>query len=236
MKTLDRLIITLAVLVGGGSIILLVLGGSRAFTDFGWYERDLLLWDAGLSLIFFVQHSGMVRKSFRAWLARRVPSVYHGAVYSIASGIVLAAVVLCWQRSDVVLWAAQGMQRVLMHGVGFLGVLVFIWGARSFQSFDILGISPIRARLHGRGFQPGPFEIRGPYSWVRHPLYSAILVMFWSNPDITTDRLLFNTLWSAWIVGSTFLEERDLVREFGTQYTEYQHHVPMLIPYRKPWP
>jgi protein-S-isoprenylcysteine O-methyltransferase Ste14 len=59
--------------------------------------------------------------------------------------------------------------------------------------------------------------------------------MFWSNPDITTDRLLFNTLWSAWIVGSTFLEERDLVREFGAVYTEYQEHVPMLVPFRRPW-
>jgi methanethiol S-methyltransferase len=235
MKTLDRVIITLAIIIGVGSILLLVVGGSRAFTDFGLSERDLLLWDAALSLLFFLQHSGMVRKPFRAWLARAVPPVYHGSVYTVASGIVLAAVVICWQRSDVVLWSGQGMEPILMHGVGFLALLVFAWGVLSFESFDIFGVAPLRARLHGRVFQSGPFEVRGPYQWVRHPLYSAILVMFWSNPDITSDRLLFNALWTAWIVGATVLEERDLVREFGTLYTEYQAHVPMLVPFRRPW-
>jgi protein-S-isoprenylcysteine O-methyltransferase Ste14 len=38
------------------------------------------------------------------------------------------------------------------------------------------------------------------------------------------------------MIGATYLEERDLVREFGTQYTEYQRHVPMLVPFRRPWP
>jgi methanethiol S-methyltransferase len=236
MNTRDRLIVALAVVIGTGSIILLVLAGSRTFTDFGWSERDILLWDATLSLLFFIQHSGMVRKQFRTWLAPVIPAVYHGAVYTLGSGIVLAAVVICWQRSGIVFWAGEGMERIVMQGIGFLGVLVFAWGVRSFQTFDIFGIAPLRARLHGRTFVPGPFEIRGPYRWVRHPLYSAILLMFWTNPDITADRLLFNTLWSAWIVTATWLEERDLLREFGALYTEYQTYVPMLIPFRRPWP
>ena len=90
-------------------------------------------------------------------------------------------------------------------------------------------------RLQGRTFEHGPFEVRGPYRWVRHPLYSGILVLLWTNPDITTDRFLFNVLWSAWIVGATFLEERDLLREFGAQYRAYQKYVPMLLPFRRPW-
>ena len=102
----DRILIALALLLGGGSILLLAAGGSHAFTDFGWSERDLLLWDAFISLLFFVQHSGMVRKPFRAWLARSVPQDYHGALYSVVSGIMLAFVVVVWQRSGVMIWTA----------------------------------------------------------------------------------------------------------------------------------
>lgn len=69
---------------------------------------------------------------------------------------------------------------------------------------------------------------------MRHPLYLFTLVMIWSCPDLTADRLLFDVLWTAWIFGATRLEERDLVRDFGDLYREYQARVPMLVPYRIP--
>lgn len=236
MNTKDRLMIVLAVVLGGGSVLLLGIGGSVAFTHFGWNEQDLLLWDAFLSALFFVQHSGMVRRPFRAWLTRSVDRPYHGALYSIASGIVLAVVVVFWQRSGVTLWFAEGSARVVLRAGLLLAMLLFAWSALSIRSFDILGIGPLRARLHGQAYAPGPFEIRGPYRWMRHPLYTGVLLLLWSHPDITADRLLFNILWSAWVVVATFLEERDLVHEFGEQYRMYQRSVPMLVPYRRPYP
>jgi protein-S-isoprenylcysteine O-methyltransferase Ste14 len=45
------------------------------------------------------------------------------------------------------------------------------------------------------------------------------------------DRLLYNVLWSIWVVIGTFLEERDLVVDFGEPYRDYQRKVPMLIPW-----
>ena len=45
-----------------------------------------------------------------------------------------------------------------------------------------------------------PFIVRGPYRWVRHPLYAFSLVMIWSGPVFTVDRLLHNALFSIWIV------------------------------------
>ncbi len=77
-----------------------------------------------------------------------------------------------------------------------------------------------------------PFTIRGPYRYVRHPFYFFILVMIWSCPETTLDRLLFNCLWSIWIVAGTVLEERDLTEEFGQKYRDYQKDTPMLIPWK----
>ncbi|MFW6284408.1 MAG: methyltransferase family protein, partial [Desulfosalsimonas sp.] len=73
---------------------------------------------------------------------------------------------------------------------------------------------------------------RGPYKFVRHPLYFFSLLMIWSCPDITADRLVFNVLWSGWIVTGAWLEEKDLVRDLGRQYRDYQKSVPMLIPWK----
>ena len=63
------------------------------------------------------------------------------------------------------------------------------------------------------------------------------LVIIWCSPDVTADRLLFNVLFTAWIVLGTLLEERDLAAEFGETYSDYQRKVPMLIPWklRKPF-
>ena len=63
-------------------------------------------------------------------------------------------------------------------------------------------------------------------------MYSAALLLFWSYPDLTADRLLFNVLWTLWVVVGTVLEERDPVVAFGDPYRDYQRQVPMLIPWR----
>ena len=62
-----------------------------------------------------------------------------------------------------------------------------------------------------------------------------MILMIWSYPDVTSDRLLFNVLWTVWIVIGSCFEEIDLIAEFGDAYLEYQKRVPMLIPFLK-WP
>jgi len=81
---------------------------------------------------------------------------------------------------------------------------------------------------------PATMVVRGPYRWIRHPLYLTTLLMIWSCPDLTADRLMFNFLFTGWIIVGTVLEERDLVADYGDDYRNYQRRVPMLIPYRKP--
>ncbi|HVP81108.1 MAG TPA: NnrU family protein [Thermodesulfobacteriota bacterium] len=233
-RLLDYALIVLAAVFGIDSILLLIARGSSGYTHFGWSEVNILLWDTLLSLIFFVQHSGMVRRSFRARLASVVQARYQGAIYTIASGIALTVVVFFWQRSETGLVVLQGTPRLIATACSLLSALVFVLSAYSLRSFDPLGIGPIRSHLRAMDRQPGPFVMRGPYRWVRHPLYSCILVLFWANPDLTLDQLLFNLLWTSWIYAGALLEERDLKHEFGDVYLRYQKAVPMLVPWRGP--
>jgi len=237
-KLLDYIFIVLAIVFGAGSVLLLVVGDSidRTALYVSRSDVNILLWDTLLSLFFFVQHSGMVRKGFRRHVTRVFPPRYDNAIYAIASGIALVIVVIFWQRSETNILVLQGIPRTIASLCNLTGVLLFILGAASLRPFDPLGIGPIRSHLRATAYRPGPIAIRGPYRWMRHPLYMAVLVMFWSNPNVTADRLLFNVLWTVWICVATVLEERDLTAEFGDAYLQYKKTVPMLIPWKIPRP
>ncbi len=232
-KAIDYIMIALAIIFGGGSIVLL-FGTGTAWYAFGWTEWAVLVWDAFLSFVFFIQHSGMVRDGFRKRLSAFVPPRYLGAVYSIASGVALIAVVVLWQRSALMVYHADGVLYWMLRCVALAAVVFFVLSLISFKSFDMLGLKPIRYHLRGIVPRRSPFVVRGAYRWVRHPFYACILVLFWTEPVVTADELLFNIVWSGWIyVGSTF-EERDLIREFGDAYLEYQKRVPRFFPWRRP--
>lgn len=229
--------IGLAALTGWGSLLLFgvfLVAGPVAAIRLGLPERQALLWDGALSLLFFIQHSGMIRASFRRRLSAVVADHYHPAIYTIASAVVLSAAVLLWQSSETIIWQAEGLLRLSIRAVAMLAFVGFIWGVRALGNFDAFGLNPIRVNLRGRQLRPTSFVTRGPYLWVRHPLYFFVLVLIWSFPDVSLDRLLFNVFWTLWIVFGTHLEEKDLVAEFGEQYRQYQKAVPMLFPWRLP--
>ncbi len=236
-KRAARTAIGIAVSIGWASMLaflaFLVIGPVSPL-DFSFSQRGLLRLDAGLSLVFFIQHSVMIRKSFRTWITRPVSPEYFGVLYTVASGVALLALVAFWQESDVIIASAHGAVRWALRAVPVLSIAGFVWGVRSLRFFDPFGTSPITNRMRGREPRPMPLVAAGPYRWVRHPLYFFIVLMVWAYPDLTADRLLFNVLWTAWIVIASLLEERDLVGEFGDSYRRYQKQVPMLIPYRIP--
>ena len=232
-KYTSYIMIGLARILGGMSLLVFAIFlfvGSLNLLDMHLDKSEVLWFDAGLSLLFFIQHSGMIRKPFHRWLARFVPEEYTAAIYAIASGIVLLLVVLLWQKSTQTIIAASGLFCWSLRGIFLFSLLGFYWGIKALRFFDPFGVRPIVNRLRGRNPTPMPFTVAGPYRWVRHPLYLFMILMIWSCPELTSDRLLFDLLWTVWIVIGSYLEEIDLIAEFGDAYREYQKRVPMLIP------
>ena len=231
------LTIVLSAVIGGGSLLLFgafLILGPFAIIRFNAAEPQALVRDGFLSLLFFLQHSGMIRTCFGKRLSSVIPSCYHPAIYAIASGIVLTGVVLFWQTGATVIFQIHGPLHLLMRTVTLLGIIGFMWGVRALKAFDTFGWDPIVAKLHGKPPRTADFVIRGPYLWVRHPLYFFTLVLIWSAPCVHSDRFLFNVLWSFWIVFGAHLEEKNLVAAFGDTYRHYRKSVPMLLPWRGP--
>jgi len=230
--------VVLTYLVGSTSLlaftIFLFLGPLNLF-PFSLSEPAKLAIDASLCLVFFIQHSTMIRKTFRNGLMKHVGAHYHGALFTITSGVLLFGLVLLWQKSSLVLWQAHGVFYWLLRVIFILSIGGMHWGIKSLGSFDAFGIATIiRHSRSKHSPSSGPLVVKGPYRWVRHPLYFFSLLMFWSHPVLSADRLLFNILWTGWIIVGILLEERDMVAYFGDAYREYQSKVPMFVPLRLP--
>jgi protein-S-isoprenylcysteine O-methyltransferase Ste14 len=218
--------------------------GCASLASFGWFlwfgparlvvlpfsDSGRLAWDAFLSIVFFVQHSAMARGRVRSALKALVPEEAYATVYAIASGVSLLAVVLLWQPTPAIWVTVHWPVSLVPRLVSALAVAGLAWSASALGWLEALGLEPIRRRSRGGSPRPPELSLRGPYRHVRHPQYSMVLVLVWSTPQLGADRLLFNLLWSAWIVLGTFMEERDLVGLFGDAYREYQRAVPMLVP------
>ncbi len=236
-RTTVFILIGLAVSLGGLSMpafAVFLFAGSWTIFDLNRSAPVTLCIDAALCGLFFLQHSGMVRGPFRRWIRRRIPEAYTATVYASASGFCLWVLILFWQGFPEPLLQFNGAFRGLLRILFGIAVIGTLWGNLSLTFFDPMGIKSALRNLRNQQPQKTPFSVRGPYRWVRHPLYFFSLLMIWACPDWTLDRFLFNLLWTVWILLGALLEERDLTSSFGDIYERYQQEVPMLIPFFMP--
>jgi protein-S-isoprenylcysteine O-methyltransferase Ste14 len=66
---------------------------------------------------------------------------------------------------------------------------------------------------------------RGTYRVVRHPIYLGWVLLVWAASDMTTGRLVFAAISSAYLVIAVPFEERSLRRRFGPSYDAYRRQV-----------
>ena len=208
--------------------------GPFKITDLGLSMNQALLFDAGLSLLFFLQHSVIVRKRVKKRLSNLIPDELYSAFYSNTSAVPLIIMAIFWQAVPQTIASADGIYYWMLRALFILCIAGFYWGVTSLDSFDPYGVKNIKRLIYRKEQKSMPMTVKGAYRWMRHPLYFFMLLMIWSYPELTMDRLIFNVLWTAWIIIGTIMEERDLVACFGDQYRNYRKIVPMIIPYRIP--
>ena len=75
--------------------------------------------------------------------------------------------------------------------------------------------------------------LSGPYSYVRHPIYTGLLLGFVGSAiaraewrGVLAVAIAFGALWR-----KLNIEERWLSQEFGETYADYRRRVAALIPY-----
>jgi len=123
------------------------------------------------------------------------------------------------------------------------GALFFRWIFHFRRPMDMLvstyvSFSKARRRvdLQERSGRTEPLVVRGPYKYVRHPLYSGVVLLligWWLLLDYSF--LLLSTilllLWFNYVVAP--FEEKELRAIFGEEYVKYAKQVPRIIPFVK---
>jgi protein-S-isoprenylcysteine O-methyltransferase Ste14 len=111
-------------------------------------------------------------------------------------------------------------------------IILFIVGGRHYSMAQFLGIRQIKTgQVNLALSERDTFDTSGILSAIRHPWYTASLLLIWAR-DLSPSSLLINIVLTAYFVVGTILEERKLLLEFGNRYREYQKSVSMFIPYK----
>ena len=78
----------------------------------------------------------------------------------------------------------------------------------------------------------GGLMTRGPYRFLRHPIYAAIICALWAGiaPHFSTNCSLVALLASALLVVRMFAEEQLLQEEYP-EYAEYARHTSRMLPF-----
>jgi len=189
---------------------------------------------------FALHHSLFARTGMKAALARVVPAPLERASYVWIASLLFLGVCYLWRPLPGVAWTSSGALRALLYGVQLAGIVVTLKSASRLDVWDLAGVRQVRAARSrssemdvetpapSRPTQapgPAPLEVRGPYRWLRHPIYLGWVLLVFGAPTMTMGRLLFATVSTAYLVVAIPIEERSLVHEFGDAYRDYQRQV-----------
>ena len=182
-----------------------------------------LVWSAWC-LLHSLLISGPVADLLDHWCGRA-----SRLVYNLIAILTLLPLII-WEHSlsagHVVTWPQ--MLWPLRMAMLLLALWLLVSAARSFKLGDFFGFSA----LHSSRQQPGePHELicSGILAKVRHPWYSAGLLLLWLR-NHNEYELVTSVVLSLYLIIGAHVEERRLFRRFGSAYADYKRRVPMFVP------
>ncbi len=196
-----------------------------------------MLIDAGLIGLFGLQHAIMARPRFKRWLARFIPEAAERSTFVLIAAALLS--LLCWQWRSIptVLWAFDsGVARGAMYTLSGFGWALVLYSTFIIDHFGLFGLAQAWRHLRGKPEPTPGFAVKSAYRFVRHPIMLGFLMAFWFAPEMTVGRLLFASLFTAYVLVGIGMEERDLISALGESYSAYRRHTPALLPIRRPRP
>jgi len=188
--------------------------------------------NAGLLLVFALQHSVMARPAFKKWWTKIIPEPAERSTYVLLSSLCLLLLIWQWQPMGGFVWSVENpVGKTILTAIFITGWLIVLLSTFMINHFDLFGLRQIWFYFIGKPYEPLRFRIPFFYKYVRHPLYLGWLLAFWATPVMSAAHLLFAILTTGYIFTAIWFEERDLITHFGSKYSEYKKKVPMILPF-----
>jgi protein-S-isoprenylcysteine O-methyltransferase Ste14 len=184
---------------------------------------------AGAVVLWGALHSWLASLRAKAAAQRTLGATgsrwYRLAYNAFAAVSFVPVLVLLKALPDQGLYAVRPPWLYLMLAGEGAAAILLLFGLLQTDPIDFIGLrekhgNDPSARLITTGF----------YRWVRHPLYLFGLLLLWLTPVMTVNLLTVFLLLTAYIFIGAAFEERRLVQEFGSAYTEYRRRTPMIFP------
>jgi methanethiol S-methyltransferase len=175
--------------------------------------------------IFVVCHSLLAVPAVKERLCQRLGRScrFYRLTYNVLSLILFGWVLAAWPFSPVLYflpgaWSLAGYLGQVMLLVALIRCIAQT-GLGDFVGFASTG-HELSAKL----------ITTGSYRHVRHPLYSLSMLFFFLNPVMTEKWLTLSIMATLYFLIGAVVEERRLIRHFGSEYAQYQQTVPMFVP------
>ena len=182
---------------------------------------SLLLWGAVHSLLASLTFKALLADTVGKSAMRGYRLFYNG--FSLLS--FLPILYLTRTLPDAPLYSVPApISYVMLVGQGF-GLILLIVGVLQTDTLSFIGLSQLFTEE-----KPSILVTKGLYHLVRHPLYTAGLMVLWLSPTVSVNSFTLYLGATVYILIGAYFEERKLLREFGQAYAEYKSKTPMLIP------
>jgi protein-S-isoprenylcysteine O-methyltransferase Ste14 len=181
--------------------------------------------------LFALHHSLLARTHAKAWLTRLIPASLERSTYVLIASVLFLLVVAAWQPVPGLWYRVEGWPAWLLRGVQAAGIGLTLLAAKAIDPFELAGL---RQAFAGDANPPVStndsgaediFTSTGLYGVVRHPIYFAWMLMVWPTPVMTSGRLTFAAVTSAYLVLAIPWEERALIARHGAFYQRYRDRV-----------
>lgn len=200
------------------------------------------------TLGFALVHSALASRAAKRTAARVLGERPSGAVYRLLynaqAAATLGALLLYGARLPAhTVYRVRGPGAALLRAGQAAGLVWAGAAAREVGVARLVGLSNLWAWMRGRELPPGPaaqgpegdargrLRVDGPFLLTRHPLNLAPLPVFWLTPHLTTRRLAFNLVGTAYMVIGSLHEEARLRDTYGEEYERYRRSgIPFYLP------
>lgn len=189
-----------------------------------------LLVDLGLLTAFALQHSIMARKGFKRFITRYIPEPIERSTYVLASSVVLAVLVYYWQPLGGIIWQVENPVAIaVIYSLFAIGAAMVFVATFLISHADLFGLRQVWLNFVGQRYTSLPFSTPWLYRYMRHPLYTGLMIVLWAAPVMTVAHLVFAIGSTAYILMGVRFEEKDLEADLP-EYAGYKKEVPMFVP------
>jgi hypothetical protein len=182
-----------------------------------------VVWDTALFTAFAAHHSLFARDALRVRIERLFPGRERSVFVWVAS-LALVAVCAAWRGVPGTAWHVAGVGAWLLYLTRLVGIVLTLGAAAILDVWELAGTRPAR---HAPGEHGGDavFTRRGPYGWVRHPIYAGWFLVVFSVPTMTATQLVFAVASCVYLIIGMVFEERSLASAAPAAYRAYQRDV-----------